>query len=177
MKSDLIKNYAKVFDQYGLEYEYHESTEEIPYGYLQVDIGPDDELRDRYATVRAIEADEEPKGFLSDDAFISFIQISVVLPFEIKEGCMGETARILLFYNQGMNVPGFGMDEGSRRVYYRYSLPQKAEQIADEAIIGIVATILFYIETFSPSIEEVASGEPMKDVVKRSLQASLPEKP
>lgn len=168
-KSPLIQKYEKILEGYGFDCEYHKKTDELPFDYLQISIGPDDQGRERHIILRLIEAPEEEEQ--ADKAyFIALTQLSVILPFEIKKGCMGETARILMFYNQSLDSPGFCMDEGTKRPYFRYSFPTTPEGISNESFIGIIAMIMFNIETYSDTIEEVANGKSMKDTINDALR-------
>lgn len=170
MNVKLLEEYIKVLEEYGFEPEYKEKSEELPMDYLQFSIGEDEEGRDRLALICLM---NPPKGTPFDgkkEFMSSLTQIHVVLPFLIKEGHLGETARMLMFFNQSMETPGFGMDERTKTIYYRFSFPHTTEKIADEAFIGILGMVMFYVDMLYEDIETVASGVPMKEVIKENLE-------
>jgi hypothetical protein len=87
------------------------------------------------------------------------LQIIVFLPAQFTEGTAGETARTLHWINQAIDLPGFGMEEGSKTLYYRVMLPALGMQIDEALFEPFLGAIKGVSETFFPMIEKVAKGE------------------
>ncbi|MEC7839554.1 MAG: hypothetical protein VX777_05910 [Chlamydiota bacterium] len=179
MASKQLKYCAKVLTDYGYEVEYFEESDEVPFDYYRFSIGSDLQNRNRYMIINTIPKPQNIENLEDTNATEeereeedneTLMQVSVVLPFMISEGSIGETARILMFFNKGLDAPGFGIDEISGHIFYRYTFLQPTGLIPRKTILGIIGTAILVIDSFSNDIEAVANGMAMKDVLEESLK-------
>lgn len=61
--------------------------------------------------------------------------------------------------NRELDVPGFGMEEQSKTVFYRIMMPAMDNNIDEKLIGAYLDTIKLVMSTFSPAVEAVASGQ------------------
>lgn len=87
------------------------------------------------------------------------LQIIVFLPALFTDKTGGDTARLLHWINQAIDLPGFGMEESSKTIYYRVMLPALGMQIDEALVEPFLGAIKGVSETFFPLIEKVATGQ------------------
>jgi len=86
------------------------------------------------------------------------LQVLVFMPGTLQDGTEGEVGRILHYINKELDIPGFGMDEAAKVIFYRIMLPAKDKKIDEKLLktyLGIVEPVC---ETFAPAIMTVATG-------------------
>lgn len=86
------------------------------------------------------------------------LQLLVFLPCTIKEGCEPELARLLHRINKEVDIPGYGMDESNKVVFYRFMLPGHKNQIEETAIFSYLRSLEKLCDTFTVPIVSVAQG-------------------
>lgn len=86
------------------------------------------------------------------------LQLLLFLPCTIKEGCQSELARLLHRINKEVDVPGYGMDESSNVVFYRFMLPGYKGQIEETGILSYLRSLEKLCDTFTVPIVAVAQG-------------------
>lgn len=94
------------------------------------------------------------------------LQIIVFQPIHFKAETAGETARLLHWVNQAIDLPGFGMEEGSKTIFYRIMLPAIGMEIDEKLFEPFLAAMKGVSETFYPPIKKVAEGASFEDVSK-----------
>jgi hypothetical protein len=97
------------------------------------------------------------------------LQIIVFLPCQYEEKTAGDVARVLHWINQAIDLPGFGMEEGGKTLFYRLMLPALGMQLDDKLLEPFLGAIRSVCETFYPSIKAVASGEVTFDQVRAKM--------
>jgi len=101
------------------------------------------------------------------------LQILIFLPCRVLPDAINGTARLLLMLNREMDVPGFGMDEGTGVVYFRFALPTTNDKIDPKLLEGLVLSAPRIAHMFFPIVRAGANGMPfekMKGKVKEALK-------
>lgn len=88
-----------------------------------------------------------------------FLQMLLFLPSKIKEGCENDLARLLHRINQGIDMPGYGMNEDARAIFYRIMLPTVDGQLEEKHIDAILNSLEGLCKMFSVAIIGVAQGK------------------
>lgn len=86
----------------------------------------------------------------------SLLQIIAYLPYELQEKAFGEVARFLHIINKELDMPGFGMDEGGKLVFYRLVIPCLKPEIDPELIDAHLRTVNVACQTILEGIEAAA---------------------
>lgn len=82
-----------------------------------------------------------------------FIQLFAPLPFKGSETNYGRLAKELIRINNTTLFPGFGFDEKTGFIYYRYTFLRPNGVMSKNQFIAIVGSILLMIDTFEEEIE------------------------
>lgn len=102
--------------------------------------------------------DEEFPIFLKSIDDGEFIQLLAFVPMSLETKTIPEVARLLHLFNKELDIPGFGMDEKAKVMFFRLVLPAIEGQVSGEIIQGYITSIKVIIETFFPVIAAVVSG-------------------
>lgn len=86
------------------------------------------------------------------------LQLLVFMPCQIKTGAQNDLARFLHFLNKDLDIPGFGMDESSGFVFYRYLVPVPKKQIDKRLFDSFLKSFRVLCESLAPAVIAVASG-------------------
>lgn len=165
----------KALTEYGFKCELAEPGGQIPYYCLNVSLGPDDVGRERTLVIRLDElpVPEDLKSNIGKMDKQPFIRLFVAFPFTYKDEATGELARLLLYFNKPLEIPGFGLDEINKMIYYSYCLiAGDEEKIESRTLVSIVSTIMLLVDSLTPQIEAVAQGLSMKAALLAVLQGS-----
>lgn len=93
------------------------------------------------------------------------LQIIVFLPIQYEEKNAGEVARLLHWINQAIDLPGFGMEEGGKTIFYRLMLPAIGMEFDDKLLEPFLGAMRNVCETFYGPIHKVAvEGIPFTEV-------------
>ncbi len=88
----------------------------------------------------------------------SLLQLIAYLPYQLHEEKFGEVARMLHLLNKQLDMPGFGMDEKQKLMYFRCIVPCPGDQV-DENLLGMyIGTLRLACDTFMHAIGAIASG-------------------
>lgn len=88
----------------------------------------------------------------------TLLQLLAFFPLTVTPKAMGDTARLLHALNRELDLPGFGMEEGSSVVFFRLMAPIVDKTLSDELLEAYVNAIQVVCKTFFPSVLAVASG-------------------
>jgi hypothetical protein len=87
------------------------------------------------------------------------LQILVFIPSSFSEKTVAGTARLLHLLNKEMDIPGFGMDEDSKVIFFRISQPLSTEGELDTDLMdAYLESIKTVCTTFTPAIINVSQG-------------------
>ncbi len=86
------------------------------------------------------------------------LQIMMVIPCTMRPKAPIEMARLLHLFNREIDMPGFGMDERSGLVFYRYLFPTHNGQLAAEVFDNVLNSLPLIARAFAPFILDVANG-------------------
>ncbi len=87
------------------------------------------------------------------------LQTLAYLPFELQKEAGSEIGRLLHLLNRDIDLPGFGMDETQKLIFYRLVVPCIDGEVHEKVIEMLLGTTKVAVETFIEAIRVVASGE------------------
>ena len=165
MEEKLLDQFQAALKKFGFASVKLDKSEEIPFEHLNVVI-PDDEKGRKRSLIVKVDREALVVPLSEEKSNVeSFVQIYSILPFSIADETLGEVARIVSFFNKSLATPGFVLDEASRYVFFRYSFLKPSEEVSGQTFISLVGSVLLYLDTFSESIEKVAEGKGMVEVL------------
>lgn len=98
------------------------------------------------------------------------LQLLAFLPCTLMSESANDTARLLHMLNKEMDLPGFGMDENSRVVFYRCMLPVKNKAIDPLLLDAYLNSLDLVCQSFAPVITAVAHRTLTLDEVLKEAQ-------
>lgn len=96
--------------------------------------------------------------FLRVDPHERILQTILFLPCALSASAAPDAARLLAYINKEIDMPGFGMDEATRIIHYRCTLPTLTGTIDSDVLDHILALMPRISSVFFRSISAVASG-------------------
>jgi hypothetical protein len=112
------------------------------------------ESKQQYFTMKIVE--KEVPVFFRIMGESSVLQMIAYPPTQIQEETFGEIARFLHILNKELDIPGFGMDEKTKLIFYRVVLPCLDEKIDERLISAYIKTIQNALTYFFAGIEAAA---------------------
>lgn len=184
MNSSKLAYWERSLQRYGFRCKFHENDSQVRYPRINVNLGGDTLGRERILEIRLdtylLPPDEELYSQIEnkENTEESLVHLFAALPFFIQPGAMADTSRLLMILNKPLDIPGFGLDEKTRLVFFRYSLISHKGQLSSRLLIAMIGTIHLLIDSLSPQIEAVASGKGLKETLAATVQAltATPEK-
>lgn len=86
------------------------------------------------------------------------LQVLVFFPCAIESTSISDMARLLHMFNKELDLPGFGMDEGSGVVFFRWMISTQNQKIPEEFVSACLGTLKTVCSNFTAVVEAVASG-------------------
>ena len=86
------------------------------------------------------------------------LQFLAFLPCTIISSAIEDTSRRLHLLNKEVDLPGFGMDEDSKLVFYRIMIPSKGKKIDKDIFDALFNATQVVSTSFLPVITSVALG-------------------
>ena len=87
------------------------------------------------------------------------VQLIGFLPCNFQGETLYEVARTLHMINREIDLPGFGMEEQAKTIFYRLMVPAPNGQIDEKLVLAYLKSIHLVITSFHQVIQAVASGE------------------
>lgn len=84
------------------------------------------------------------------------LQLISYLPFPLKEASLAPVARFLHKINRDLDIPGFGMDEKEKLIFYRIVIPCITGKLDEQLLANFLGTIRLACENFLEPIGIVA---------------------
>ncbi len=93
------------------------------------------------------------------------IQMIAYLPYQLSEKTIGEMGRLLHLLNKELDMPGFGMDESEKLIFYRAVVPCLNKEIDKQLFNTYLGTTRVACDTFMHVIGLIASGNMTVDTL------------
>lgn len=87
------------------------------------------------------------------------LQLILFIPFAIETKSLNALARLLHLFNKQIDLPGFGMDESAKAIFYRVTIPAINGQVYASFLESILEALPKIGYAFFPTIASVASGK------------------
>lgn len=156
LKLSSIEHFLK---QSGFETHLEPPNDVAPFEQLFVSLGKDEKQYDKVLQIRLF-VQSIPQGYFEKKTFQSqFLDFFIALPYEVSEPAFGDIARLTSLINKILPLPGFTLSEIDKHLYYRYLYPTCDQTLSTQDLEMILLTLIYQIETYSSSLEEVALGK------------------
>lgn len=86
------------------------------------------------------------------------LQLIAYLPYELKKQTTGHAARLLHLLNKELDMPGFGMDENEKVLFYRSVIPCLNGRMNEQLLRLYIAATKIACETFMQVIGMIIAG-------------------
>jgi len=96
--------------------------------------------------------------FLGIQQDSSLLQILAYLPYQLHQEALGEVARMLHLLNKQLDMPGFGMDENEKLMFFRCVIPCPGDKVNEELLGMYIGTLRLACDTFMYAIGTIAAG-------------------
>lgn len=93
----------------------------------------------------------------------SLLQTIAYIPFNYKDIAQNDVARLLHLLNKEVDMPGFGMEEKDRLMFYRCVMPCLKKQLDTELLALYLEATKVACESFLGAIGMVATGSAKLD--------------
>lgn len=161
--NEVFSGYQKIAESYGFLTEYKKADEELLI-----------KLPGEKSQILHLRIEEEVFGFpLSNEktSLESFIHISTLLEIPFNSNSLPDLARLMNFINKSLEAPGFVLDEINTRILYKTVFFKPNEKINENTFMCLLGLISLYIDTFTPLIERIATGESLEDLLESELKS------
>jgi hypothetical protein len=108
-------------------------------------------------------ASHEVPVFLAMRSKETLLQLIAYIPYDLPAKSVPEISRLLHLINREVDMPGFGLDEQQKLMFYRLVIPSVDGEIEEKTLTLYLNTITVALETFMAAIAIVASGNATVD--------------
>ena len=98
------------------------------------------------------------------------LQLLAFMPLTLQETTKFEMARVLHLLNKELDVPGFGMDEIAKLIFFRTMIPAPDQKISFTIIEKYLNSLQLICQNIFPIIYAVAAGSAKIDEVYKILK-------
>lgn len=148
----------KVLDTYAFTYTEIPRSDKIPCDTFFVGLGEDYQKRPLILNIRLFDqaAESPPDGAPKKLYFLNFF---VTYPFGVHQPAFPDISRLILLLNKILPLPGFGLSEMDRVVFYHYTQLSTNGKVDPDFILSMIALIIHYVNVHAKTFEAVASRE------------------
>lgn len=101
----------------------------------------------------------------------SVLQLLVFIPTNLKKENAGDLARLLHLLNKELDVPGFGMDEQNKVIFFRVMMPILENQVNKTLLDAYLNSMQIVCNTFAPAVLAVNAGmAKFEDLLKKGME-------
>lgn len=101
----------------------------------------------------------------------NLLQLIAFFPTQPLQKTIPDLARMLHVFNKELDIPGFGIDELSRIVYFRCMIPTPKAKLDPNVFDSFYGSIVSACKTFAQSVDAVGSGAiSFEDLLKKAQE-------
>jgi hypothetical protein len=97
----------------------------------------------------------------------SVVQMVIYLPFQFEKGRLPDVARFLHALNKDLDLPGFGLDENQRMIFFRIVIPCLQPEVEEGLLMSYFTSCQLVCTSFVYAIAAVASGQSPEQVMEK----------
>ena len=105
------------------------------------------------------------------------LQLLAFIPCMLKPTSLNDLARLLHLLNKELDLPGFGVDEKTGVIFYRFMLPTSNGEFDPNILGALIDSTQSITESFAPAVAAVAGGVATFDEVVKKFQESAGNPP
>jgi hypothetical protein len=128
-----------------------------------------DENNNQIASAIAIGGKDYPL-FLKFDTETGVLQLLLFLPFVFDQNAVNDVARVLHLFNKEIDMPGFGMDEANKAIFYRYVVSAKNGEIDSQLLERFLKALPNVGYAFFPMIASIANRNITFEVLLKKMK-------
>lgn len=171
-ESEILEKIQKILHDNSLDCSIEKESQENPWPMLLLFGGNDDQNREKIISIMAQEQEIGQELTTSPETAPVFVrlQFQYTFPFLFQDAYLQDLCSFLLYLNEQIELPGFGLDHVNNRLYYRYIMLNTLESLNPLILLSTVGVIMLLIDVFSPPMEKLAKGETtFNDILKEIL--------
>jgi hypothetical protein len=161
--------FKKLLDNYAFTYTDIPRSDKLPCDSFFVALGEDYQKRPLILNIRIFEQESPQEG-----KFI-FLNYLITYPFGVHQPAFPDIARLILTLNKILPVPGFGLSEMDRMIFYHYTQLSVNGKIDPEVILAQIAMIVHYVNVHAKAFEAVATRQKTLQQVLEEASAKIEE--
>lgn len=108
--------------------------------------------------------------FVKYDIDSQVAQILLFMPFAMQSKSISDVARLLHLLNKEIDMPGFGMDEVHKAIFFRFTLAAKEGKIDSVLLERFLDAVPRLGYAFFPAIASVANGNASFETILKKMQ-------
>lgn len=136
----------------GISSQLIDPNEQLPVATLMIDVGPDDEERQRILAASIMPLGDD------DLEHTQLVQFYAQMPFEIDDDSLGVVQKACAIINPSLAVGHFGMQQG--QLFFRYVMAMPSDRSFDvDMTIELIALLAFHQEHFGDFFEGLVDDE------------------
>jgi len=89
----------------------------------------------------------------------SMMQFITFFPAVLQKETLGDISRLLHLFNKELDIPGFGLDEQEKLIFFRIMATVIDNEVNDHLFDAYVKASKMAVETFNTTIEAVVGGK------------------
>lgn len=156
MECKTLQEVAEFLKTKGIVSQKQEITDAIPFEQLYVPLGSDYSKRPLTVQLRII---ENPAEEGSHDKIHYLLHSFFAFPFKVPEKCFPDTARLTNLLNKVLIMPGLMFSEADEVVAFHHVNSGTMQGIHSDAIEFILMNIIYLVDVFMSTIEDVTQGK------------------
>jgi hypothetical protein len=98
------------------------------------------------------------------------LQLLLFIPSQFQPGVEPHLARLLHTLNKEIDIPGFGVDEGAKVIFYRCMIPAFNKYLEEGIIEQYLKSLPLIAGSFAPIITTVANGQVTYEEVMKKMK-------
>jgi len=154
-----IQTLKQYLDSLDVASEILPRTDEALVEQLDIPLGVDEQDRPRRIIVMIEREDEEAEEQAEEDEDeVHLIKMLGILPIEVQQEHLGDTARMVSFVNHVADIPGFILSEPLASVHFLYGLACPNGEIEPEQFVATLGLVGTMMDLYQDQIENVAVG-------------------
>ncbi len=162
----------KLLDTYAFTYTDVPRSDKLPCDTFFVALGEDYQKRPLLLNIRIFEQEAPKADGDGADKFV-FLNYLITYPFGVHQPAFPDIARLILMLNKILPVPGFGLSEMDRMVFYHYTQFTVNGKIDPDAILAQIAMIVHYVNLHTKAFEALATREKTLEQVLAEAAAKI----
>jgi hypothetical protein len=139
--------------------EVYSGQQELPFEEILVPLGEDPRGESMVMQIGLLQNFREGEVDKTVEKIqLQFIQFLIMIPLRIEKNFLADTQALINLLNSVIELPGFGIIDSEQMPFFRYTMTCNHNEVDEELFVMTVGLILYVIDTYVETLEEVAQG-------------------